>query len=265
MSGTLLATATGALGTQMVTDDGTLAFNCTGMISNVISGPMSSFLTVSTSGLLDLTGTYGFNGSTTVVLRDLECSGLGYMEPNTVDATATLLFQNAANLTISNIQGAGTVMINGGSVTLTGGNYAGTTSIENYGTLYDGTSSATGLLGSQTVNVGVTGYGGGSLVVTDGTLSGQTVNMAGGNLVFNCGGTCSAAIVGTGNVTVGDSAIVTLSGNNNYVGTTTISSACGLTLDGGAAYSGNFTDNGVLGFNTANSISVTGTSPDPEV
>ena len=225
--GSLSGAGTVTLGSHTLTTGGN-GGNPT--FSGAING--TGGLTKVGTGRLTLSGNNGFTGATTVSAGTLQLSRSGGTLADTTAVTvasgATLRLQ-VVDDAIGSLAGAGTVTLNGGSLTVGGDNSSTTFS----GVIEDGsnsggltkTGSGTFTLSGPNTYSGITAINGGSLqivgsthalssvvVASGGTLGGSgTVN---GSAVVNFGGTLAPGVVGV----------------NNGVGTLTL--AGGLTLNG---------------------------------
>ncbi len=150
----------------------------------------------------------------------------------TVEAPGTLYFSNGTvNLTTgSSISGAGTVVFNGGPVTI-GGSY----NVTGTSLFLGGTTSFNG-----PTTIGTLSQGGGNLSFNNATTAVSTLNLTGGNTFFN-----SAAGIATLNLADGGNLVgtglVTLTGTSNWTGgvmdgsgTTVVAGTGTLALSGGS-------------------------------
>ncbi len=213
------------LGSPSVTisNSASLVFNQSDSLiySGVIGGNGS--LTQSGPGVLTLTGSNTYTGSTTVSAGTLQIGNGGSGEflgsPSvTLGSGASLVFSQSDSLTYSGIiSGNGNLTQAGpGLLTLIGSNtYSGGTTIS-AGTLQVGNGLAAGTLGASS-----------GAVVDNGTL------------VFNLpsDSTFSGAISGNGSLTQAGTGVLTLTSSNTYTGSTTVSAG---TLQVGNGGSGEF-------------------------
>ncbi|MDH4872215.1 DUF4347 domain-containing protein, partial [Pseudomonas sp. BN515] len=219
--------------------------------AGVISG--SGFgITKQGSGTLTLTGNNSYTGATNVSAGGLVLNRVGgALDDNTsvtVASGATLTV--AADETIDVLSGAGTVAlgssaltvgINGTSSTFSGAiTGSGTLTLDGGGTFtLSGTNSGQSwgmqvLSGGTVAIAGDANLGSGTLQLNDGTLSvtsagtvdnAITLGASAGSVSVGSGlaVSLSGAIGGTGALTKTGSGTLTLSGGNNYSGTTTVS------------------------------------------
>ncbi|WP_449235781.1 Ig-like domain-containing protein [Azospirillum doebereinerae] len=225
--------------------------NTSTSFSGVISGSGND-LTKTGTGTLTLSGANTYTGSTTVSAGQLTLEGgasLADASAVTVASGATLRLQDSDE-TIGSLAGAGTVTLNGGSLTAGGNNSSTSFS----GGVADGsvgaqnlTKTGTGTLtlsGSNSYG-GTTTVSGGTLSVAgDGNLGGGTVTLNGGTLAVTGTGTIDNAValgVGNGTVSVGTGITATLSGTVGGAGGLTKTGAGTLTLSGSGSYAGTTT------------------------
>ncbi|MET3375261.1 outer membrane autotransporter protein [Variovorax boronicumulans] len=163
---------------------------------------------------------------------------LGFFLSNVASTTAdtgATLDLNGSNVTLRNLQGAGTLNTRTGNgptqtTTVESGAFSG--AITGTGQLVKTTAGTLTLTGASTYTGGTT-ISAGTLQIGDGgSLMGNVVNN--GTLAFDRtdSSTFSGAISGSGDVTKWGTGAVTLSGNNTYQGGTTVR---GGTLRSGAA------------------------------
>ncbi len=230
--------------------------------AGVISG--SGFgITKQGSGTLTLTGNNSYTGATNVSAGGLTLNRVGgALNDNTsvvVASGATLTV--AADETIDALSGAGTVAlgtsaltvgINGTSSTFSGAiTGSGTLTLDGGGTftlsgINSGQSWGMQVLSGGTVSIaGDANLGSGTLQLNDGTLSvtstgtidnAITLGASAGSVSVGSGlaVSLSSAIGGTGALTKTGSGTLTLSGGNNYSGTTTVSAGT-LSVNGSTA------------------------------
>ncbi|MBE7369883.1 autotransporter-associated beta strand repeat-containing protein [Ramlibacter pallidus] len=231
----------GALGAGNVVDDGALVFNRSDNITvaNAISGTGS--LTQAGTGTVTLTGANTYAGATTISAGTLQVGNggtTGTLGTGAVTNDGTLAFNRSNAVTVGNaIGGAGSVVQAGAGTTVLAADnsYTGTTTIS-AGTLQVGNGGTAGSLGTGTV-------------------------VDNGALVFNRSDDVTLAnqVTGTGSLTQAGSGTLTLTGANNYGGTTTISAGTLRVGNGGTTGSlgsGNVVDNGALVFDRSNNITV---------
>jgi fibronectin-binding autotransporter adhesin len=200
----------GTLGSNGVTNNGTLTFNRSDDVSvgNIISG--SGGLTQAGGGTLTLTATNTYSGVTTIssgVLQVGNGGTAGTLGTGGVTNNASLVYNRSDAVTVSNaISGVGGLTQNGaGSLTLTGANtYTGDT-----------------LVNAGTVQLGV----GGSLTNTQVIVGpGATFNIAGGSLLttgffIQAGGTTPAVVnLTSGSLTTGETDVGD-TGANSFIQT----------------------------------------------
>ena len=209
-------------------------------------------LNKTTANTVTLSGANTYTGTTTVSAGTLQIgagSTAGTLGTGGVTNNGALVFNRSNSITVSNvISGTGTLTKQGyGTLTLTGENsYSGTTTI-NAGVLQIGNGSTTGTLGS----------------------GGVTDNGAFGTLMFNRSDsiTVSNAISGTILLIKLGAGTLTLTGANDYSGTTTVLAGTlkvgNATAIPGGAGKGNLTVSSVLDLNgynvTINGLSGSGT------
>jgi fibronectin-binding autotransporter adhesin len=236
----LLGTTSGQLMIQVGTEGvpGTLTFagNLTGSNSLRIQndGNGSATNRLAFSGSLNNVGRINYVGLNNLDLTTLS----GNLGANVQGVTVT-----SGNLVISgtnNSSFAGDVAINGGVVTLSGGNNrlgaSGNVAVASGAVLNVGGNSQT--FGALT--------GSGSVTNSAGTI---TLNIAASNLF-------SGVISGAGNVTKSGAGTMSLAGANTYSGGTLISAGV-LQFNNGGSLTGAITNNAALAFNRSDSVSLT--------
>ena len=152
---------TGSLGSGAVTDNGTLAFDQSGVVSipNAISG--SGAVSFSGGGEFELTADDSYGGATTIAAGtrlDVAVGGTtGTLGAGDVDDNGVLAFDRADSVAVTNnISGSGEVLQFTGTLTLTGDNtYTGATFVKS-GTLKAGAINALGANSAVTVESGAT-------------------------------------------------------------------------------------------------------------
>ena len=218
----------GTLGTNSVTDNGTLAFNRTDtiIVSNAISG--TGGLTQLGTGTTILSGTNtGLSGSLTISAGTLQIGNggaNGAVGSGAITDNAALIFNLSANTTVAN------------SIT-------GTGSLTQAGTGVLSLTNTNGYV-NTTINAGsILQLSGNSATLGSGTVTDN------GTLLINRTGAYNqvAVISGTGGLTVANTGTVTIQTAQAYSGTTTINSGATLALsDLGAIASSSVNDVGTF-------------------
>ncbi|WP_178119528.1 Ig-like domain-containing protein [Pseudomonas sp. SCB32] len=253
--------------------------------SGVISG--ASGLTKAGSGTMTLTGNNLFTGAVSVSAGGLTLNRVG----GALSDSASVTVASGATLTISadeaidSLFGAGTVALGGqslmvgvngassnfsGSITGSGAlvqdgtgtlTLSGANSSQGWATrVYDGTLA---IANAGNIGTGAIELNGGTLSISNDMTLANTITLsgAGGTLSVAAGKAVglSASNTGTGGLTKAGSGTLTLSGSNNYLGTTTVSAgtlsvtgstasattvASGATLAGSGTLGGNVTVQG---------------------
>jgi autotransporter-associated beta strand protein len=231
-------------GSSSVLDNGSLVFNHNDstQFAGVISGGGS--LTQTGMGLLILTASNTYSGSTTISAGTLQLGNgtpSGSLSSSTLTDNGVLVFNRSDSPTYSGaINGSGSLVQAGaGVLTLLGSNtYTGGTTIS-AGTLQVGNGAAAGALGTGPMNDS-------------------------GALVFNLSGaaTFAGAISGNGSLTQAGTGVLTLLGNSSFRGSVTISAGVLQVGNGGsgASIGGSISvlDNGSLVFNHTDSTALVG-------
>jgi fibronectin-binding autotransporter adhesin len=241
----LLGTTSGQLMIQVGTEGvaGTLTF------AGSLSG--SNSLRIQNDGNGSATNRLTFSGSLNNAGR-LNYVGLNSLDLTTLSGNLGASVQGitvtSGNLTVSgaNSSFVGDVAINGGVVTLSGGNNR------------LGASGNVAVAGGAVLNVGGNSQtfgaltGSGSVTNSAGTI---TLNIAASNLF-------SGVISGAGNVTKSGAGTMSLAGSNTYSGGTLISGGTLQVGNGGSTGSltGAITNNAALAYNRSDSVSVTNNS-----
>jgi len=250
-----------------VSDMGTLEFNFSG--PDTFCGSISgSGAVIVENGTAVFMNSNSYSGGTTIDATGTLQLGNGDTAGSitgSVFNAGTLSFEEPSCVTFCGaISGPGNVLVNGGMVTLMGGEdtYTGQTMVENGGKLVDGgpgSFSAASLIylvdgGKLSVNyneaiASLRDDGSGTVCIADEA-----------NLAANGNGTFGGTIMGGGSFEIG-AGIQTLLGDNTYTGGTTIDSSATLRLgNGGEAGSimGGVTNNGTLEFNRSGSVTFCG-------
>lgn len=197
--------------------------------AGVISGTGS--LTKEGTGIFTLTGANTYGGGTTVNNGTLAGNTTSLQGDILVNASGTLLFDQAANGTYSgDLTGTGTVTkISAGTLTLTGLNtgFGGTTNL-NGGTV--------SIASENNIGTGTLAFDGGTLQTTDLTTLGNSIvlNAGGGTVQTDADTVFTGDISGVGGLTKTGLARLTLEGPSSYGGLTTVSQGV---LQGEAGYS----------------------------
>ncbi|WP_440652954.1 autotransporter-associated beta strand repeat-containing protein [Candidatus Pelagibacter sp. HIMB1542] len=275
-------------GTNTLTGNTTASIDSAVSMAAIDDGSNTYNLIKSGSGTLTLTGSNGYDGTTTISAGTLTVTGT--LDNNTaVTVSSGATYDVDASDTISSLAGAGTIDI-ASSQTLTAGD-------SNDKTLSGVISGSGGLTkvgsGTQTLSgtntyTGATTVSAGTLTVT-GSLSDSTaVSVASGaiydvdvsdtiasvdgagtieiaNAVTLTTGDAndqelSGTISGSGSITKVGNGILTLSGTNSYSGDTTISAGTLLVTSqlGGGSYAGDISNAGDLGINSSNNQTLSG-------
>jgi fibronectin-binding autotransporter adhesin len=232
------------------------------VFSGVISSTNTSGITKVGSGTLALSGANTYTGATTVSAGKLLLQGGSAIADSsavTISSGAELELRDNDEA-VGSVAGAGTLTLNGGTLTVGGNNNSTTFSgvIQDSGGLTKiGTGTLT-LSGSNTYagatdvlagGLSITGdsnLGSGALTLNSGTLSvtGDGANIDNAiSLSFNGGvvnvgagitATLSGVVSGPGDLTKAGVGVLTLTGSNAYTGTTTVSAGT-LVVDNDAA------------------------------
>ncbi|MGA8480310.1 MAG: autotransporter-associated beta strand repeat-containing protein [Chthoniobacterales bacterium] len=265
---------TGSIGGN-VFDKGTLIFDRSDTItfSGAISG--SGNLVQSGGGILTLSGTNSYTGTTTVNAGVLQAGSASAFSPTSafiVNAGAVLSL-DGFDSTVGSLSGAGivTTTVFGvktpSSIMLTVGTNNVSTTFS--GKLEEGTGLALVLNKVGTGTLILTGnntYSGGTMISagmlqlgsggTTGSITGAVTDN--GILAFDLSDSIifDGVISGTGSVQQIGTGTTVLTGNNTYSGGTTVSAGTLQLGNGGTTGSitGNVIDNGILVFNRSNSI-----------
>ncbi|UPY39314.1 autotransporter-associated beta strand repeat-containing protein [Sediminicoccus sp. KRV36] len=211
-----------------IVNNGTLAFNLSGIAGagNSISG--TGNLVQMGPGTLILTGTNSYSGTTTIAAGTLQIGALtpsGSLGSGAVINDGTLVFERIDAVTFANaMSGTGALRLNFGTVTATGAlDHTGGTTIGAGARLNIGNGGTTGSLAGNVVNNGTLAFARSDTVTFAGVISGP------GGLQQN----------GTGNLI--------LAGANTYTGPTIVNAGT-LSVNGSiAGSSGVIVNGGALG------------------
>ena len=222
-------------GTNTLTGNTTASIDSAVSMAAIDDGSNTYNLIKSGSGTLTLTGSNGYDGTTTISAGTLTVTGT--LDNNTaVTVSSGATYDVDASDTISSLAGAGTIDI-ASSQTLTAGN---SSDQEISGTI---TGSGTfNKNGTGKLTLSGTGTDVGSIIVSNGTIevSGQLNSGSySGNitsrsaLIFSSSSdqTISGVIASSGTFTKSGSSTLTLSGTNTYTGATSINAGT-LTVSG---------------------------------
>jgi autotransporter-associated beta strand protein len=197
--GTLQIGSGGAAGSLSgaITNDGTLAFNRSGLLTHSGNITGGGSVTKSGTGTVTLSGNNSYSGGTTISAGGL--AGNATSLQGSIVNDASVIFDQAGTGTFAgNVSGSGALIkTNTGTLIVTN------------------TISQTGVTVAQgTLQVGDGG--------STGSIAGAITNN--GTLAFNRAGnsTVSGAITGTGSVTKTGTGTITLTATNSYAGGTTI-------------------------------------------
>ncbi len=220
-----------------VTDDGTLAFNR----SNMLTFP----------GVISGTGSLTQNGSTTVLTGENTYTG------GTTIGSGSLQLGNGGTTgsIVGNVTDNGSLIFFRSDTSVFAGVISGT------GSVYEGSAATSGtvLTGDNTYTGGTT-IASGTLQLGDGGATGSIVGDVSdkGALVVDRSGTVTlpGVISGSGSLSQVGNGTTVLANDNTYTGGTTISAGTLQLGNGGATGSivGNVTDNGMLTFNRSDDI-----------
>ena len=237
--------ATGSLGTNTdpITNNGTLVFKCSDVVTlaNTISG--TGALSQQGTGTLILTGANTYSGSTTIasnsVLRVGSGGTVGLLGTGSVSDSGTLTVNRSGTVTIPGaISGTGALsQQGGGTLILTGtNNYSGSTTIAAGSTLQLGSGGTTGALGT-------------GVVTNNGTLAFKRSDAV----------TAPNIISGSGSLSQQGTGTVILTAANTYSGLTTIASGTLQVGNGGTVGwygTGGIIDNGTLAVNRSGTVTL---------
>ena len=250
-------------GTNTLTGNTTASIDSAVSMAAIDDGSNTYNLIKSGSGTLTLTGSNGYDGTTTISAGTLTVTGT--LDNNTaVTVSSGATYDVDASDTISSLAGAGTIDI-ASSQTLTAGD-------SNDKTLSGVISGSGGLTkvgsGTQTLSgtntyTGATTVSAGTLTVT-GSLSDSTaVSVASGAVYDVDASDTVASINGAGNIEIASSQTLTFGDGNNKTLSGVISGSGGLTKAGSGTQtlSGNNTFSGSTTIN-AGTLTVSGTLSD---
>ena len=241
IQGSIILGNTGASNSTTFSGTNTLTGNASATIQSSVSmaaiddGSNSYNFSKLGSGTLTLTGSNGYDGTTTISAGTLTVTGT--LDDNTaVTVSSGATYDIDASDTISSLAGAGTIDI-ASSQTLTVGN---SSDQEISGTITG--SGAFNKNGTGKLTLSGTGTDVGSIIISNGTIevsgllnngsySGNITNRSAIIFSSSSNQTISGNIIREGTLTKNGSGILTLSGTNNYAGATTINSGT-LTVSG---------------------------------
>ena len=240
--GTLSVAGDSNLSSGAVTiDGGTLAVTGTGSIDNTITigasgGTINTGADVSLSGAINGTGNLTKSGTGTLTV-----SGTNANSGTTTVDGGTLSVASSANL------GSGSVVLNGGNLAVTGATtitngISGTGGLTKSGTgttILSGTNTYTG---GTTISAGTLQVSGGSALADNGAVTvsaGATLDLNGTSETIGSLSGSGTLNIGSGTLTLTDSASTTFSGSIS--GSGTIAGGGTYTVASGATLSGNST------------------------
>ncbi|MDD2050588.1 autotransporter-associated beta strand repeat-containing protein, partial [Pseudomonas putida] len=217
--------ATGALGSAVVTNNGTLAFNRNNSITvgNVISG--TGALTHIGAGTTILTGDNTYTGGTTISAGKLQIGAggaTGSIVGNVVNNGELIFSHNNTYTHAGVISGTGAVQQNGGTTVLSGANtYTGETLMRS-GVLQVASDGNLGASSGRLHFVGNSNFRASSALTTArDVVVDSGVNGYVGSAADTAPLTLSGVVSGAGRLGV-DVGLVYLTGNNTYTGGTNI-------------------------------------------
>ncbi|WP_262589717.1 autotransporter-associated beta strand repeat-containing protein [Candidatus Pelagibacter communis] len=250
-------------GTNTLTGNTTASIDSAVSMAAIDDGSNTYNLIKSGSGTLTLTGSNGYDGTTTISAGTLTVTGT--LDNNTaVTVSSGATYDVDASDTISSLAGAGTIDI-ASSQTLTAGDSNDKTLsgvISGSGSLTKAGSGTQTLSGTNTYT-GATTVSAGTLTVT-GSLSDSTaVSVASGAVYDVDASDTVASINGAGNIEIASSQTLTFGDGNNKTLSGVISGSGGLTKAGSGTQtlSGNNTFSGSTTINTG-TLTVSGTLSD---
>ena len=230
------ATATGSLGSGMVTDNGALSFDLTANanVGNAISGNGTLSLISGNTATITLSGANIYTGATSVASGILQLGSAGALGDGT-NNTASVSVSSGAALDLNGVTPTANVELNlNGQVSSTVGALTNTGGAAVYGgPVMLQTASIGGSNGSITLSGGLSGSGGLTKVGSD-TLILSNANSYGGGTTVT-GGTLQ--LIGSGTLGSGGSLLV--NGNGTLLATSpaSLNGATSITL-GGTSTSG---------------------------
>jgi fibronectin-binding autotransporter adhesin len=251
-------TAAGSNASVTLNNDATLTVSqttSTTFAGSIVDGTSSTGkLTKAGTGALTLSGSNTYTGATTISAGTLAIAGGSSIADSsavTVAAGARLWFDSGVSETIGSLSGAGTVTLNGGTLTLgqdnTSTTFSGVIDEQDAGNIYKRGTGTLTLSGANTYT-GTTTLNGGTLSITgDGNLGGGDVEWVGNSgtlTITGTGVTIDNNFVLSGNGTITTTGSATLSGVLSGANDLTKSGTGTLTLSGTNTYSGTTTING---------------------
>jgi autotransporter-associated beta strand protein len=234
-SGTLQignGSVSGALGTNVIQDNGALIWNLPGNFSLATGVTGAGKFVQAGGGVTTLSASNSYSGETTISGGTLQIGSGGVLGGGNITNNAALVFNSSANSTLNQlIAGTGSLMLLGsGTVTLTANNFfSGGSSVSN------GTLMVNNTAGSGTGSGAVTVFSGGKLAGGGAIAGPVTINSGGTLMPGNLIGTLTinntltvnpGAILSYSLGTTSDRTIV--NGNLNLSGTLNVANSGGL-------------------------------------